>query len=136
MRSQNVTMPAATVRMLAEMFTSQNGVDLSAIVNDLGGNKDLATINLGLLIQGKKLDVPETVYQTREKTVYVYRLTHASILKDRVDYRRYTFNKQDSGEWTQDTYSSTSYCCVEDWFAKEEELNTEKFPIPELKEAD
>lgn len=36
-----VKMPIATVKMLAKMFEDENGMNVSTILDDLGGNRDL-----------------------------------------------------------------------------------------------
>lgn len=97
-RSKNIIVPAGTVALLKEMFTSNDGLDLSAIIQDLSveTDEDLVAINLGLLLNNKVLEVPQKVYtfgtnKGQMNRVYVRVKTGHSLLKDVVNYTYYTF---------------------------------------------
>lgn len=128
-----VKMPIATVKMLAKMFEGENGMNVSTILDDLGGNRDLNVINLGLLLKGSKVEVPETTYYIRDSRIEVHKLIHASVLKDLVSYRTYIFNKQEDESWKQNTYAPYSSCDFESWFNREDKL-PENVSLPEIVE--
>lgn len=129
-----VKMPIATVKMLAKMFEGENGMNVSPILDDLGGNRDLNVINLGLLLRGNKIEVPETTYFIRDFKIEIHKLIHASMLKDIVTYRTYLFNKQEDGSWKQNTYAPYSSCDIESWFNRTDKLPND-VTLPEIVEA-
>lgn len=137
-KTTNVTLPAGTVELLCEMFTSNEGVDMSNIINDLavGGNRGLVTINLGLLMRGKVLQVPKVRYSVSDsnKRVYVYILEESSLLKDIVRYKQYRFDyneEKQSYEQYDYTYYEESTVC--EWLDKLDEL-PESIQLPEFGE--
>lgn len=139
----NVTIPAGTAELLKEMFTSHNGVDMSAVINDLdtNDNKTVVTINLGLLLNGKVLEVPETMYSVSKNhdgtvtRIYVYKKKAHSLLKDKVYFKRYQFDYktvEDGTEvWKQDSWINDDQCSVCRWFDYEESL-PEGIVLPEI----
>ena len=127
-----VQMPTATVKVLAKMFTSKQGIDLSKIIADLGGNSDLTTINLGLLLQGYSLYLPKVKYANYTRSIYVRILEHVSILKDEVTYTERQFDLCDEG-WKARTYSSKGCSTIQNWFEMAEEL-PEGVVLPEIKD--
>jgi len=143
----NVTIPAGTASLLRDMFTSHNGIDMSAIIDDLDTNDNatVVTINLGLLLNGKVLEVPETMYsaaKNREDVItriYIYKKTNHSLLKDRVYYRRYQFDyktiEDGTQAWTQDSWTNDDQCSVCRWFDYEESL-PEGIVLPEITDKD
>ena len=57
-----VEVPATTLNALKNMlFSADNGVDLSAIINDIAteDNKDLTAINVALTYKGVRVDIDE-----------------------------------------------------------------------------
>lgn len=131
--SKMIKMPVATIKMLAKMFTSEQGMNVNPILDDLGGNRDLNVINLGLLLKGNKIEVPETTYSVRDSRIEINKLIHASILKDTVNYRTYLFNRQEDGSWKQNTYAPYSSCDIESWFNRDDKLPSE-ITLPEIVE--
>lgn len=127
-----VQMPIATVKVLAKMFTSKQGIDLGKIVADLGGNSDLTTINLGLLLQGYNLELPKVKYANYTRSIYVRTLEHVSILKDEVTYTQQQFDFCEEG-WKARTYSSQENTSVQAWLEMAEEL-PEGVVLPEIKD--
>jgi len=139
-RKTNVTLPAGTVELLCEMFTSDNGVDMSNIIDDLAvdTNRGLVAINLGLLLKGKVLQLPNVKYSTsnHNKYVCVNVLEGNSLLKDIVTYTqyRYDFNEEKQCYEKYD-YTYREQCSVADWFDKLDEL-PEGIQLPELVDKD
>ena len=143
----NVTIPAGTAELLKEMFTSHNGVDMTNVINDLSTNDNntIVTINLGLLLNGKVLNVPEVMYSVQKNRdgvvtrVCVYKKTSHSLLKDRVYYKRYHFNyetaEDDTQAWNQDSWVNDDQCSVCHWFDYDENL-PEGLTLPEIVEKD
>ena len=129
-----IKMPVATVKLLAQMFTSEQGINVQPIIDDLGGNRDLNVINLGLILKGNKIEIPQAMYSVGSTSIRVYKVIHASVLRDRVDYRAYTFRKQQDESWQQEKYSSTGYCNFEDWYNKDDKLPND-VALPEITEA-
>lgn len=131
--SKMIKMPVGTVKMLAQMFNDESGMNVSPILDDLGGNRDLNIINLGLLLRGSKVEVPETTYYIRDSRIEVHKLIHASVLRDNVTYRTYIFNKQEDESWKQNTYAPYSSCDIESWFNRDDKL-PEDVTLPEIVE--
>lgn len=143
----NVIIPAGTASLLKEMFTSHDGVDMSSVINDLDTDDTatLITINLGLLLNGKVLVVPETMYSTSKNRdgaitkVYVYKKTSHSLLKDCVCYKRYKFTYETAEDgtqaWVQDSWIDDDRCSVNRWFEYDENL-PEAITLPELVDKD
>jgi hypothetical protein len=146
-KAKNITVPAGTVALLKEMFTSNQGVDLSAIIQDLSveTGEDLVAINLGLLMNNKVLEVPQKVYtfshsKGQLNRVYVRIKTGHSLLKDVVNYTYYTFElhfDDDGNEsWVQSNYvSHHNTCSIASWFDCEEQL-PDGLELPELVDED
>lgn len=143
----NVTIPAGTAELLKEMFTSHNGVDMTNVINDLSTNDNntIVTINLGLLLNGKVLKVPETMYSLSKDRdgnvtrVYIYKKTNHSLLKDRVYYKRYQFNYKTAEDgtqsWVQDSWVNDDQCSVCRWFDLDKNL-PEDIVLPEIVDKD
>jgi hypothetical protein len=129
------------------MFTSNEGPDLSAIIQDLSveTGEDLVAINLGLLLNNKVLEVPQKVYtfgtnKGQVNRVYVRIKTGHSLLKDVVNYTYYTFElhfDDDGNEsWVQSNYvSHHNTCSIASWFDCEEQL-PEGLELPEFIDED
>ena len=144
---KNIIVPAGTVALLKEMFVSNQGIDLSAVIQDLSveTGEDLVAINLGLLLNNKVLEVPEKVYtfgtsKGQVNRVYVRIKTGHSLLKDVVNYTYYTFElhfDDDGNEtWQQSTYvSHHNTCSIASWFDCEEQL-PEGLELPGLVDED
>ena len=144
---KNITVPAGTVALLKEMFTDNQGIDLSAVIQDLSveTGEDLVAINLGLLMNNKVLEVPEKVYtfgtnKGQVNRVYVRVKTGHSLLKDVVNYTYYTFELRFDNEcneaWVQSEYvSHHNTCSIANWFDCETEL-PKGLELPELVDKD
>lgn len=143
----NVTIPAGTAELLKEMFTSHNGIDMTNVINDLdtSDNATVVTINLGLLLNGKVLKVPEFMYSVSKNCdgnvirVYVYKKTNHSLLKDSVYYKRYKFNQETVEDgtqvWIQDSWVDDDQCSVCRWFDFDKNL-PEDIVLPEIVDKD
>lgn len=85
-KQQNATMvPNTTLNAIKNLLFSDNGVDLTSIVNDISTtqNKDLMAINIALVYKGAKIDInTETRYKYEYSNIYeefTY-LSHSIIL--------------------------------------------------------
>lgn len=134
-QSQMVAIPTATLKALANMFTSKSGVEMSPIIKDLGRNTDLTTINLGLLMNGYNFEVPEIKYSIYTNTIDMHTLIHASLLNNTVKFEEREYCKDSEGKWMPRNYTSTRTITVEDWLNMEDNLpeGTELQPLPEEK---
>lgn len=147
MKQGMVEISAMTLNALKQLLFSEDGVNLTSIVDDLaagGKNKDLSAINVGLTFRGIK---PEMDMSTRWggfsdywRQYTAYTPTGYSLILDRVTFRKceITRNKE-KDEWTsgkvyEDSMSmadwlnlTTDKSEVDDFIAK----MLEKYPIAE-----
>lgn len=83
-----VEMPVTTLNCLKSMlFSKEGGVDLTNIINDLGGD-DLSAINVALVHKGVKPQIDESprFEHSWRKTFFRYKLVRYSLLLDKVEY--------------------------------------------------
>ena len=116
-----VEIPAITLNALKGLlFNSENGVDLSGIINDLGGD-DLTAINVALAF--KKL-VPEIDRKLRYSLSYskdnytVYEYQNFSLIRGTVEVIKQTIYFDNRRE----PYSVQDTITIEKWY----ELSTKK----------
>ena len=70
---QMINIPATTLNALKQMlFNSENGTDLTNIINDLGGD-DLTAIHVGLCHKGIKPEICQKSRYSRDYSDYFYR---------------------------------------------------------------
>ena len=83
-----VEMPVTTLNCLKSLLSSkEGGVDLTNIINDLGGD-DLSAINVALIHKGIKPQIDESprFEHSWRKTFFRYELVRYSLLLDKVEY--------------------------------------------------
>ena len=120
-KSKYVEIPRATLSALKNFFVSENGVDVSPIIQDIAlGDEDLATINVGLVMNGMSVDLPKTaygaIYHDHENKVYTfeaYTLEKVSLLRNQVLYSRKEW-RIDNGVWKERDLSS-SVSSIDAW---------------------
>lgn len=123
----SVTISSATAEAICKLLYSENGgVDMSPIVEDLGGTI-VHKLNVGLLMKGFKPKVDTRMKMYRQKdSGYRCVFVNYSFLLDRVDYNiqcRYS-----DGTWNENW--STGYCSLTEW----EEREIWEEPTPENSE--
>ena len=92
-QSAFVQMPSSTVAALkAMLFNSNEGVDLSGIINDIAGNhsnKDLVAINVALAFRGHKPELDDTVrivnFSEWSGTITTGKMVNLSLITDTVE---------------------------------------------------
>ncbi len=116
-----VEIPAITLNALKGLlFNSDNGVDLSGIINDLGGD-DLTAIHVALAF---KKQVPEIDRKLRYSLSYskdyytVYEYQNSSFIRGTVDVMKQTIYFDNRRE----PYSESDNISLKTWY----ELSTEK----------
>ncbi len=119
--SAMVEIPAITLNALKGLlFNSDNGVDLSGIINDLGGD-DLTAIHVALAF---KKQVPEIDRKLRYSLSYskdyytVYEYQNSSFIRGTVDVMKQTIYFDNRRE----PYSESDNISLKTWY----ELSTEK----------
>lgn len=120
----SVTISSATAEAICNLLYSENGgVDVSPIVEDLGGTI-VHKLNVGLLMKGFKPEVDTRMRMYRQKdSGYRCVFVNYSFLLDRVDYNiQYRCS---DGTWNENW--STGNCSLTEW----EEREIWKEPTPE-----
>lgn len=128
-----VKISAATLNALRQMlFSSQEGVNLSPIVNDLAGKEDSAqrdeaAINVALTFKGivPKIDSAEARYESLNdwnKSYYLCQFERYSLILDRVYYTSIQF-KIKEGEWEKGKEVEHNSCSLEDWYDKPTDIS-------------
>lgn len=112
----SVTISSATAEAICKLLYSENGgVDMSPIVEDLGGTV-VHKLNVGLLMKGlkPKADTRMRMYH-RNDSGYRCVFVNYSFLLDRVDYDIHC--RRGDGSWNENW--STGNCSLADWEEKE-----------------
>ena len=107
-----VTISAATAEAICNLLYSESGgVDMSRIIDDLGGGV-VNKLNVGLVMKGMKPNVNESP-RVHDKYDPTYRkvLVNYSLINNRVDYR--IDHLRADGIWYEGY--STGKCTAEEW---------------------
>lgn len=103
-----VEIPAVTLNALKGLLFSNDGVDLSAIINDLSigldeGRKDLMAINIALTFKGLKpeIEVPKISYKGDWRMVKVYFYQGFSLIEGVAAFEVHQIRWNDNG-WKED----------------------------------
>lgn len=123
----SVTISTATAEAICKLLYSENGgVDMSPIIDDLGG--DIKTkLNVGLVMKNLKPEVDETPRMySRLSPRYRYRFVRYEMLTDRVFYSR--DYRCDDGSWSEDN-SRPETMSLDEW------ENRDIWVDPDLEEA-
>lgn len=124
--SARIQVPATTFNALKSLlFTKSGGVDLSGIIDDLGGD-DLTAVNVALCYNKM---VPEIDKSTRfaynwRNTYYEYVFVSYSLIRGIVKVEKYTKNHEDALEYDNPEIQEMSY---ERWL----DLSTDNSEIKE-----
>lgn len=106
-----IEVPATTFNALKGLlFTKSGGVDLSGIIDDLGGD-DLTAVNVALAYNNM---IPEIDKSTRfaynwRNTYYEYVFVSYSLIRDMVKVEKYTKNHEDVLEYDYPDIQELSY---------------------------
>lgn len=138
-----VEVPRMTLNALKGLlFTNENGVDLSTIINDLKPNPDdeLTAINVGLVYNGLTPEIDKATrfvpnYDELIKYEFVGISLILGVVKVKVSTRRFdNYNKYEWGEWkTENVVNAYGYDQWLEWNTDENAVMKtveEKFPKP------
>ena len=96
LRPGMVQMPIPTLNAMKSLLFNENGVDVSAIVNDISpdeSHKDLTAINVALVMMGKTPNIGKTKYRKSGNILETTELTHFSLIMGivsvKISYLRY-----------------------------------------------
>lgn len=122
-----VSVPSTTLNALKGLlFNSENGVDLSSIVNDLktaDNNEELLAINIGLTFKGLKPEIDTTSrYGSEYRSVIRYDFINYSMILNKVTCKRvriaeWSEEKGDLIPCNKDSYNVTFE--VNEWLTKD-----------------
>lgn len=130
-----VEIPQMTLNALKGLlFNSENGVDLSAIINDLRPNPqdELTAINIGLVYKGLTPKIDETTrYKGDWKRLYRYEYIGLSLILGIVKVKVFCsyFNESDNtfGEWEE--YGDIQAKSLDEWLEMSTDIQTIKSEI-------
>lgn len=111
-----VEMPAVTLNAIKSLlFTDKGGVDLSNIINDLGGS-DLMAINVALVHKGAKPKIDtRSRYEWNYGTKYYrYDFVSFSLILNKVECKKVAYNLLESGD-AEETGSYDTVLDLQDW---------------------
>ena len=114
-----VEMPAVTLNAIKSiLFTDKGGVDLSNIINDLGGS-DLTAINVALVHKGAKPQIDtRSRYEWNYGTKYYrYDFIQFSLILNKVECKKVAYNLLDNGD-AEETGSYDAVLDLQDWLNK------------------
>lgn len=130
-----VEIPQMTLNALKGLlFNSENGVDLSAIINDLRPNPqdELTAINVGLVYKGLTPKIDETTrYKKDWKRLYRYEYMGLSlilgIVKVKVACSYFNESNNTFGAWEED--DDIQMESLDEWLEMSTDIQTIKFEI-------
>jgi hypothetical protein len=114
-----VEMPAVTLNAIKSLlFTDKGGIDLSSIINDLGGS-DLTAINVALVYKGAKPQIDtRSRYEWNYGTKYYrYDFVSFSLILNKVECKKVAYNLLESGD-AEETGSYDTVIDLQDWLSK------------------
>ena len=114
-----VEMPEITLNAIKSLlFTDKGGIDLSSIINDLGGS-DLTAINVALVYKGAKPQVDtRSRYEWNYGTKYYrYDFVSFSLILNKVECKKVAYNLLESGD-AEETGSYDTVLDLNDWLNK------------------
>ena len=124
--SASVTISSATAEAICGLLYSENGgIDMSPIIDDLGGTI-VHKLNVGLLMKGLKPKVNTNMRMRITDSRYRLVFVNYSFLLDKVDYD--IQHRRDDGTWNEN-WSSGS-CSLSEW----ENMDVWEEPVPENSE--
>jgi len=86
-----VAVPTPTLAAIKAMLTSESGIDVSPIVEDLAvspDHKDFMFINVALVMKGKVPDIGKYRYKKEGNLLITYEATHFSLIAGIVSVKK------------------------------------------------
>ena len=114
-----VEMPAVTLNAIKSiLITDKGGVDLSNIINDLGGS-DLTAINVALVHKGAKpqIDTRSRYEWNYGNKYHRYDFVSFSLIRNKVECKRVDYQLLESGD-ANETGSYDTVLDLQDWLNK------------------
>lgn len=96
-----VAVPTPTLAAIKAMLTSEDGIDVSPIVEDLAvspDHKDFMFINVALVMKGKVPDIGKYRYEKDGNLLITYELTHFSLISGIVSVKKTALRYKAEGE--------------------------------------
>lgn len=128
--ASTVRVPKSTLMAIkAMLFNSENGVDLSSIINDLSSvqaDPDLTAINVALVFKGISVDTGENLrFKPDYRSYYENTFESCSIILDQVAYSYKYYRVQDDGTYKESDCGFAT-CSVSEWLDMSTELDLSK----------
>jgi len=86
-----VAVPTPTLAAIKALLSSESGIDVSPIVEDLAvspDHKDFMFINIALVMKGKVPDIGKVRYAKEGNLLITYELTHFSLISGIVSVKK------------------------------------------------
>lgn len=96
-----VAVPTPTLAAIKAMLVSEQGIDVSPIVEDLAvspDHKDFMFINVALVMKGKKPDIGKYRYRRDGNLLVTYEATHFSLISGIVSVKKTALRYKSDGE--------------------------------------
>lgn len=96
-----VAVPTPTLAAIKAMLTSETGIDVSPIVEDLAvspDHKDFMFINVALVMKGKVPDIGKYRYKKEGNLLITYEATHFSLIAGIVSVKKTALRYKPDGE--------------------------------------
>ena len=96
-----VAVPTPTLAAIKAMLTSEAGIDVSPIVEDLAispDHKDFMFINVALVMKGKVPDIGKYRYKKEGNLLLTYEVTHFSLISGIVSVKKTALRYKPDGE--------------------------------------
>lgn len=100
-----VAVPTPTLKAIKTLLTSESGIDVSPIVEDLAvspDHKDFMFINVALVMKGKVPDIGKYRYKKEGNLLITYEATHFSLIAGIVSVKKTALRYRSDGEIFED----------------------------------
>ena len=100
-----VAVPTPTLKAIKALLTSESGIDVSPIVEDLAvspDHKDFMFINVALVMKGKVPDIGKYRYKKEGNLLVTYEATHFSLIAGIVSVKKTALRYRSDGETFED----------------------------------
>lgn len=126
-----VKVPKATLMAIKSLlFSSETGVDLTPIINDLSAvqsDSDLVAINVALVFKGITIDTGESLrFKADYRGYYENSYESCSLILDQVSYSYKYYRVQDDGTTYKEADCGRNTCSVAEWLTMDTELDLSK----------
>lgn len=96
-----VAVPTPTLAAIKALLSSESGIDVSPIVEDLAvspDHKDFMFINIALVMKGKVPDIGKVRYAKEGNLLITYELTHFSLISGIVSVKKTALRYKADGD--------------------------------------